>query len=100
MDRKSFQKILQKQGFKFKLNTKVTSIERKGDTVFTQVEAAKGGKEETVSAFSVKYFCSFPNPTPSSSNLTLFLLPSVVGHTLMASTWKRSVPKSTRRAAS
>lgn len=47
--RKSFQKLLQKQGFKFKLNTKVTSIERKGDTVVTRVEAAKGGSEETVS---------------------------------------------------
>ena len=50
-DRKSFQKILQKQGFKFKLNTKVTSIERRGDTVITTVEAAKGGSEETVSTF-------------------------------------------------
>jgi len=45
---KNFQKILQKQGFKFKLNTKVTSIERKGDTVITKVEAAKGGSEETL----------------------------------------------------
>jgi hypothetical protein len=100
MDRKSFQKILQKQGFKFKLNTKVTSIERKGDTVFTQVEAAKGGSETTVSAFSVEYFCSFLNHTPSRSNPTLFLLPSVDGHTPTASTWKPSAPKWTKRAAS
>lgn len=85
MDRKSFQKILQKQGFKFKLNTKVTSIERKGDTVFTKVEAAKGGSEETVSAFIVEYFCSFLNPTLFSWNLTLFLLPLVDGHTPTAS---------------
>lgn len=46
---KQFQKILQKQGFKFKLNTKVISAERNGDTVSLKVDAAKGGKEETVS---------------------------------------------------
>ena len=79
--RKNFQKILQKQGFKFKLNTKVTSIERKGDTVITRVEAAKGGKEETVSSLNLEPFSSLPNSTPSSSNPTLFLSPSVDGHT-------------------
>jgi dihydrolipoamide dehydrogenase len=46
--RKSFQKILQKQGFKFKLNTKVTSLKREGDTVTIEVEGAKDGKKETV----------------------------------------------------
>ncbi|KAK8846745.1 dihydrolipoyl dehydrogenase [Kwoniella newhampshirensis] len=47
---KNFQKILQKQGFKFKLNTKVVSGERTGDKVSLKVDAAKGGKEETLEA--------------------------------------------------
>lgn len=46
---KSFQKILAKQGLKFKLNTKVISAAREGDRVSVKVDAAKGGKEETVS---------------------------------------------------
>lgn len=47
--RKQFQKILQKQGLKFKLNTKVISADTAGETIKLKVEAAKGGKEETVS---------------------------------------------------
>ncbi|ODN96445.1 dihydrolipoyl dehydrogenase [Cryptococcus wingfieldii CBS 7118] len=47
---KQFQKILQKQGFKFKLNTKVVSGSREGDIVKLHVDAAKGGKEETIEA--------------------------------------------------
>ena len=46
---KSFQKILAKQGLKFKLNTKVLGATRNGETVSVKVDAAKGGKEETVS---------------------------------------------------
>lgn len=46
---KSFQKILTKQGFKFKLNTKVTSLKREGDTVTVEIESAKDGKKDTVS---------------------------------------------------
>lgn len=34
---------------KFKLNTKVISAAREGDRVSVKVDAAKGGKEETVS---------------------------------------------------
>ncbi|EIW68757.1 dihydrolipoyl dehydrogenase [Tremella mesenterica] len=47
---KAFQKILQKQGLKFKLNTKVVSAEREGEVVKLKVDAAKGGKEETLEA--------------------------------------------------
>jgi len=47
---KQFQKILAKQGIKFKLNTKVLSAEKKDGKVFLQTEAAKGGKEETLDA--------------------------------------------------
>ena len=46
---KNIQKTLGKQGIKFKLNTKVTAGESGADGVKIQVEAAKGGKEETVS---------------------------------------------------
>ena len=46
---KTTQKILQKQGMKFKLNTKVLSGDDSGESVKLEVEAAKGGKQETVS---------------------------------------------------
>lgn len=47
---KDFQKILEKQGFTFKLGTKVSSVEKtkKGATV--TVEAAAGGTKETLEA--------------------------------------------------
>ena len=46
---KTAQKILTKQGIKFKLNTKVLSGDDSGEGVKLEVEAAKGGKQETVS---------------------------------------------------
>jgi dihydrolipoamide dehydrogenase len=46
---KATQKILTKQGMKFKLNTKVMGGEDAGSGVKLNVEAAKGGKAETVS---------------------------------------------------
>lgn len=46
---KQSQKILAKQGMKFKLNTKVLGGDASGTGVSLKVEAAKGGKEETVS---------------------------------------------------
>lgn len=45
---KNFQKILTKQGLKFKMNTKVLSAEKKDGKVTLEVEAAKDGKKETV----------------------------------------------------
>lgn len=47
---KAFQKILQKQGLKFKLQTKVIGAEKVDGKVQIKVEAAKGGKEETLEA--------------------------------------------------
>ena len=44
---KMSQKILQKQGMKFMLNTKVLSGDDNGDTLTLEVEAAKGGKKQT-----------------------------------------------------
>lgn len=46
---KQTQKILAKQGMKFMLNTKVASGDDSGETIKLNVEAAKGGKEQTVS---------------------------------------------------
>lgn len=45
---KSTQKLLKKQGMDFKLNTKVVSGDKSGDKVTLDVDAAKGGKPETV----------------------------------------------------
>jgi pyruvate/2-oxoglutarate dehydrogenase complex dihydrolipoamide dehydrogenase (E3) component len=42
------QKLLTKQGMKFKLNTKVTKGDDSGESVKINTEAAKGGKEEIV----------------------------------------------------
>jgi dihydrolipoamide dehydrogenase len=47
---KQFQRILKKQGFNFKLSTKVVSGEKVDGKVRINVEAAKGGKAETLEA--------------------------------------------------
>jgi dihydrolipoamide dehydrogenase len=47
---KQFQKILAKQGIKFKLNTKVISADKQDGKVMVKTEAAKGGKEEILDA--------------------------------------------------
>lgn len=44
------QRILAKQGMKFKLSTKVLSGDDSGESLKLEVEAAKGGKKETVSS--------------------------------------------------
>lgn len=46
---KQAQKILKKQGIDFKLATKVVSGDSSGDKVKLEVDAAKGGKAESVS---------------------------------------------------
>jgi dihydrolipoamide dehydrogenase len=47
---KASQKILKKQGIDFKLNTKVLGGDTTGEKIKLEVEAAKGGKKETVSS--------------------------------------------------
>ncbi|OAX79661.1 dihydrolipoyl dehydrogenase [Emergomyces africanus] len=47
---KQAQKILGRQGIKFLVNTKVTSGDASGENVVLNVEAAKGGKEQTLDA--------------------------------------------------
>ncbi|KAI9292904.1 dihydrolipoyl dehydrogenase [Neoconidiobolus thromboides FSU 785] len=47
---KQFHRVLQKQGMKFKLNTKVISAEKVDGKVNLKVESSKGGKEEIITA--------------------------------------------------
>ncbi len=47
---KTFERVLGKQGIKFKLGTKVTGAQREGDTVRLTLEPAKGGEAETIEA--------------------------------------------------
>ncbi|PPQ65852.1 hypothetical protein CVT26_000786, partial [Gymnopilus dilepis] len=47
---KQFQRLLQKQGLKFKLNTKVLSAEKKDGKVILEAEPAKGGQSESLEA--------------------------------------------------
>jgi dihydrolipoamide dehydrogenase len=47
---KQFQRILEKQGFAFKLGAKVTGIDTSGKALVAQVEPAAGGKVETLEA--------------------------------------------------
>jgi len=46
--RKEANKIFKKQGFEFRLSTKVTKAQRKGDAVTLTVEPAAGGAAETI----------------------------------------------------
>lgn len=45
---KQFQRMLTKQGMKFKLNTKVTAASRSGGGIAVEVEGVKDGKKETL----------------------------------------------------
>ena len=47
---KDFQKVLEKQGFKFKLSTKVTGVEKTKSGAKVTVEAAAGGNAEALEA--------------------------------------------------
>lgn len=47
---KQFQRLLTKQGLKFKLQTKVLSADKQDGKVFLKAESAKDGKEETLEA--------------------------------------------------
>ena len=47
---KNFQRTLKKQGFKFKLGTKVTGVDKSGDVLKATVEPAAGGEAEETEA--------------------------------------------------
>ena len=54
---KSFQKILTKQGLKFKLGTKVTGATKSGSRITVSVENVKdSSKKEEVNNYSTKNF--------------------------------------------
>src|SRR5216683_250242 len=47
---KQFQRMLEKQGFTFKLGAKVTGVDTSGKTLSAQIEPAAGGKSEALEA--------------------------------------------------
>src|SRR2546421_2114624 len=47
---KQFQRLLEKQGFVFKLGAKVTGVDTSGKMLSAQIEPASGGKSETLQA--------------------------------------------------
>jgi dihydrolipoamide dehydrogenase len=47
---KQFQRILEKQGFAFRLSAKVTGVDTSGKTLSAQIEPSAGGKSETLEA--------------------------------------------------
>ncbi|HEY0626425.1 MAG TPA: dihydrolipoyl dehydrogenase [Allosphingosinicella sp.] len=51
--RKEANKIFKKQGFEFRLSTKVTKAEKKGDGLTLTIEPAAGGAAETIEADAV-----------------------------------------------
>ena len=50
---KQFQRLLERQGMKFKLASKVVGVEKKGATLVASVEPAAGGARETVEADAI-----------------------------------------------
>lgn len=76
---KAAQKTLKKQGIEFKLGTKVLGGDTSGKKVKLEVEAAKGGKKETVSWLIYLGFAWSLTHTPSSMPMSSSL-PSVGDH--------------------
>jgi dihydrolipoamide dehydrogenase len=50
---KQFQRLLERQGMKFKLASKVVAVEKKGAVIVAAVEPAAGGARETVEADAI-----------------------------------------------
>jgi dihydrolipoamide dehydrogenase len=65
---KQFQRILEKQKFKFKLSTKVTSVKKDKNGAIIEVESVKDGKKETLKADIVLVAIG---RKPNSSNIGL-----------------------------
>lgn len=94
---KMTQKLLGKQGIKFKTNTKVVKGDTSGDAVKVHVEAAKGGKEETVS--SNRENTKIWSLTMSSSMLMSSSLLSAAAPTPLALAWRTLAWRPTTAAA-
>ena len=57
---KQFQRILTKQGIKFKLETKVIGAEKNGNQIKVDIESVKNpASRETVSFYEIKYFSMY-----------------------------------------
>jgi pyruvate/2-oxoglutarate dehydrogenase complex dihydrolipoamide dehydrogenase (E3) component len=97
---KQTQKILQKQGLKFKLKTKVVTGDASGEGVKLEVEAADGGKQETVRFLHNLNLEQVTNMTSHSSKPTSSSSPSVADPTPLASTSNKSASRPTNAAAS
>ena len=78
---KNFQRILQKQGLKFKLDTKVTSATRDGDKIKVAIEGVKNQKQEEVSANHVLEILFAGKFLPLSSLQLIFPLSPQKGTT-------------------
>src|SRR6516164_719947 len=50
---RQFQRLLEKQGFKFRLGAKVTGVDTSGKTLVAKIEPASGGAQETLEAGDV-----------------------------------------------
>jgi dihydrolipoamide dehydrogenase len=94
---KSSQKILKKQGIDFKLNTKVMGGDTTGEKIKLTVEAAKGGKEETV-RISMQLSQESILTISHSSRQMLCWLPLGVDPIPQDLAWRTSVSKPTTRA--
>jgi hypothetical protein len=94
---KQFQKILAKQGIKFKLGTKVLSADKVDGKVLVKTRSAKGDKEETVSRGPISWVES--NLVYRSSKPTSFWFRSVVVHIRRALTLRLLVSRKTTRVA-
>ena len=66
---KSFQRIMTKQGIKFKLNTKVMGAKKEGGKITVSVEGVKDGKTEEMEA-DVLLVCVGRRPYTSNLGLT------------------------------
>ena len=104
---KQTQKTLQKQGMKFKVDTKVMGGDASGEGVKLEVEAAKGGKKETVSwscdlfrvvgaALLNVLMTHFFGENPRSSRMS-FSWPLAVVRTRPALDWKTSASRRMKR---
>ena len=64
---KQFQRILEKQGFAFKLGAKVTGVDTSGKTLVAQVEPAAGGQGGNAGSRRGAGLRSAAFPTPRAS---------------------------------
>lgn len=97
---KASQKFLKKQGIEFKLNTKVLGGDASGEKIKLNIEAAKGGKEETVSIYRNRHRAlQFTDFLYSWSRMSS-LLPLAVDHIQQDLVLRTLESRPTRRAVS